>query len=188
VSQEPGSHLEGSAEKNLEGSAENDTWDERDVEVERGEILEDAREDTLDFLEGLLDSMEVDGEVTASIEEDGSIRATIDGGDGGLLIGNRGQTLDAIQELLRAAVQAQAQTRIRISLDVEGYRERRREAVRRQAEAMAERAAAEGEAALEPMNAYERKIVHETVATIEGVSSFSEGQEPKRRVLIRRDG
>ncbi|HEX2259965.1 MAG TPA: R3H domain-containing nucleic acid-binding protein, partial [Actinomycetota bacterium] len=92
-----------------------------------------------------------------------------------------------IQELLRAAVQAQAQTRIRISLDVEGYRERRRQAVRRQAEAMAERAAEEGEAALEPMSAYERKIVHETVAAIEGVSSFSEGQEPKRRVLIRRD-
>ncbi len=170
-----------------EESVSEGAWDERDAEADREEILEDAREDTLDFLEGLLDSMEVDGDVTATIEEDGSISATIDGGDSGLLIGTRGQTLDAIQELLRAAVQAQAQTRIRISLDVEGYRERRRQAVRRQAEAMAERAAEEGEAALEPMSAYERKIVHETVAAIEGVSSFSEGQEPKWRVLIRRD-
>ncbi|MDQ4148768.1 MAG: KH domain-containing protein [Actinomycetota bacterium] len=151
------------------------------------DLLEDAREDALDFLEGLLDSMDVDGEVSAEIEPDGTIAAFIEGSDGGLLIGSRGQTLDAIQELLRAAVQAQAQARIRVTLDIEGYRERRREAVRKHAEAMAERAAEEGEAELEPMPAFERKIVHETVAGIDGVTSYSEGQEPRRRVLIRRE-
>ena len=163
------------------------TADPEEDLIDPQEILEDARDDALDFLEGLLDAMEADGEVAADIQEDGTVAATITGGDGGLLIGSRGQTLEAIQELLRTVVQRQAQTRVRVTLDVEGYRERRREAVRRLAEQAAERAAEDGEVELEPMNAYERKIVHETIAGIEGISSFSEGQEPRRRVLIQRD-
>lgn len=155
--------------------------------IDPEEILEDAREDALDFLEGLLDAMEADGDVVAEITDDGTIAAEIAGGDGGLLIGSRGQTLEAMQELLRTVVQRQAQTRVRVTLDIEGYRDRRRDSVKRLAEQMAERAVEEGEVELEPMNAYERKIVHETVAGIEGVSSFSEGQEPRRRVLLRRD-
>lgn len=155
--------------------------------IDPDEILEDAREDALDFLEGLLDAMEADGDVIAEITDEGAIAAEITGGDGGLLIGSRGQTLEAIQELLRTVVQRQAQTRVRVTLDIEGYRERRSESVRQLARQMAERAAEEGDVELEPMNAYERKIVHETVAAIEGVSSFSEGQEPRRRVLIRRE-
>ena len=154
--------------------------------MEADEILEDAREDTLDFLEGLLDAMEADGEVTAEISEDGGIVASIDGGDVGLLIGSRGQTLEAMQELLRTVVQRQAQTRVRVSLDVDGYRERRRQVVLRQAEEMAQVAVERGEAELDPMTAYERKLVHQVVADIQGLSSFSEGQEPRRRVRIRR--
>lgn len=155
--------------------------------IDPEEILEDAREDALDFLEGLLDAMEADGDVVAEITEEGSIAAEITGGDGGLLIGSRGQTLEAMQELLRTVVQRQAQTRVRITLDIEGYRDRRKESVKRLAEQMAERAVEEGEVELDPMNAYERKIVHETVAGIEGVGSFSEGQEPRRRVMLRRE-
>jgi spoIIIJ-associated protein len=155
--------------------------------IDPEEILEDAREDALDFLEGLLDAMEADGDVIAEITDDGAVAAEITGGDGGLLIGSRGQTLEAMQELLRTVVQRQAQTRVRVTLDIEGYRDRRRDSVKRLAEQMAERALDEGEVELEPMNAYERKIVHETVAAIDGVSSFSEGQEPRRRVLLRRD-
>lgn len=155
--------------------------------IDPEEILEDARDDALDFLEGLLDAMEADGDVAAEIGDDGTVAVEITGGDGGLLIGSRGQTLEAIQELLRTVVQRQAQTRVRVTLDVEGYRERRRESVRRLAEQMADRALEEGEVELDPMNAYERKIVHETIASMDGISSFSEGQEPRRRVLIRRD-
>ena len=155
--------------------------------VDADDVLEDAREDALDFLEGLLDAMDVDGDVVAEIGEDGTIAAEITGGDGGLLIGTRGQTLEAIQELLRTVVQRQAEGRVRLILDIGGYRERRRDSVRRLAEQMAERAVEEGEVALDPMNAYERKIVHETIAGMEGLSTFSEGQEPRRRVLIRRD-
>ncbi len=155
--------------------------------IDPEEILEDAREDALDFLEGLLDAMEADGDVIAEITDEGTVAVEITGGDGGLLIGSRGQTLEAIQELLRTVVQRQAQTRVRVTLDIEGYRDRRKESVRRLAEQMAERAIEEGEVELEPMNAYERKIVHETVASLDGVSSFSEGQEPRRRVLLRRE-
>lgn len=151
----------------------------------REELLEDAREDALDFLEGLLDAMEADGDVVADILSDGSIAVSIEGGDGGLLIGSKGQTLDGIQELLRTAVQRQAQTKVRITLDVEGYRERRREALARLAREAAERALEGVEVEMDAMSAYERKIVHETVAAIEGLETFSEGQEPRRRVIVR---
>ena len=173
------------ADSTAEAKPEADEVDEDFIDPE--EILEDAREDALDFLEGLLDAMEADGDVVAEITDDGAVAAEITGGDGGLLIGSRGQTLEAMQELLRTVVQRQAQTRVRVTLDIEGYRDRRRDSVKRLAEQMAERALDEGEVELEPMNAYERKIVHETVAGIDGISSFSEGQEPRRRVLLRRD-
>lgn len=156
-------------------------------EVDPQDVLEDAREDALDFLEGLLDAMEADGDVGAEISAEGVVEVVISGGDVGLLIGSRGQTLEALQELLRTVVQRQAQTRVRVTLDVEGYRERRKEAVKKLAVEMAQQAVEDGEAELEPMNAYERKIVHETVVSIEGITSFSEGQEPRRRVVLRRE-
>ena len=155
--------------------------------VSREEVLSDAKEDVLDFLEGLLDAMELDGDVSAEVVDDG-IAAELIGADAALLIGGRGQTLDAIQELVRTAVQNQAQSRIRVALDIEGYRGRRAAALELEVRELAERALAEGgEVALEPMSAYERKIVHDTVGTIDGVTSFSEGQEPRRRVILKTD-
>jgi spoIIIJ-associated protein len=150
------------------------------------EVLEFAREDALDFLEGVLDAMDLDGEVRVEVIED-SLQATVDGQDLGVLIGRHGRTLDALQELLRAAVQHQGGTRIRMNLDIEGYRERRREQVAEMAREIAEQALEDGEARLEPMIAFERKVVHDTVAEIEGVSSQSEGEEPDRYVVVRRD-
>lgn len=176
---------EGVAAEPESGSKAEEESVEEDL-LDPDEVLEDAREDALDFLEGLLDAMETDGDVVAEITDDGTVAAEIIGGDGGLLIGSRGQTLEAMQELLRTVVQRQAQTRVRVTLDVGGYRDRRKDAVKRMAEQMAEKAMSEGEVELEPMNAYERKIVHEAVAGMDGVSSFSEGQEPRRRVLLRR--
>lgn len=148
--------------------------------------LEESREDALDFIEGLLDAMDVDGEVSAEVTEEGDIAVEIEGADGGLLIGRHGQTLDALQELLRTAVQRKAQSRVRVMLDIEGYRVRRRVAIQEQARSAAERAIEENvEIELDPMSAYERKIVHDTVAEISGATSFSEGEEPRRRVVIR---
>jgi spoIIIJ-associated protein len=148
------------------------------------EILEFGREDALDFLEGVLDAMELDGEVTVEVSED-SLQARVDGEDLGVLIGRHGRTLDALQELMRAAVQHQGNARIRMTLDIEGYRERRREAVAEIAREVAEQALEEGEARMEPMPAFERKVVHDTVAQIEGVVSESEGEDPDRYVVVR---
>ena len=154
-----------------------------DAEEDYDEELEDARDEVLDFLDGLLEAMAVDGEADADVV-DGAIEAWIEGDDLGLLIGRRGQVLDALQELLRIAVQRRLMERVRISLDVAGYRQRRRLAVEQRAEEMARLALAEGEVKLEAMSAFERKIVHETVARIDGVRSFSEGEEPRRCVVI----
>lgn len=154
-----------------------------DGDLSLDQVLEDAVEDALDFVEGLLDAMDLDGEVAAEVKE-GAISVVITGESSGILIGRHGRTLEAIQDLLRTAVQRQAQTRIRLSLDVEGYRDRRREAVAQQAREMAERAVTEGEVELPEMSAFERKVVHDVVSTIEGVTSFSEGEEPRRRVII----
>ena len=156
---------------------------ETDTELSLNQVFEDAVEDALDFIEGLLDAMDLDGEVAAEIQ-DGMISVVVTGESSGILIGRHGRTLEAIQDLLRTAVQRQAQTRIRLTLDIEGYRDRRREAVAKQAREMAERALTEGEVELPEMSAFERKVVHDTVSAIEGVTSFSEGEEPRRRVII----
>lgn len=153
----------------------------------REELLLDAKEDVLDFLEGLIDAMELDGDVAAELVNDG-VASEISGTDAELLIGPRGQTLDAIQELVRTAVQSQAQARVRVSLDIGGYRGQRAADLEREVREMAAKALAEGaDVPLEPMSAYERKIVHDTVGTIEGVTSLSEGQDPRRRVIIKTD-
>jgi spoIIIJ-associated protein len=138
-----------------------------------------------EFVEGLLASMQLEAEVSTRLEDD---RAVIDvtGDDLGVLIGRRGQTLDALQEVTRTAVQRRLRSRVRLLVDVEGYRSRRRESLTEYARSMARRAMERGtEIELEPMNAYERKLVHDAVAEIEGASSYSEGEEPNRKVIVR---
>ena len=140
-----------------------------------------------EFVEGLLASMELEADVSTRLEEE---RAVIDvtGDDLGVLIGRRGQTLDALQEVTRTAVQRRLKSRVRLLVDVEGYRSRRRESLTEYARSMAGRAMERGtEIELEPMNAYERKVVHDAVSEIEGASSYSEGEEPNRKVIIRGD-
>jgi spoIIIJ-associated protein len=145
------------------------------------EVADTARE----FVEGLVTSLGLEATVTTSTEED-SAQLDLNGDDLGLLIGRRGQTLDALQDLTRAAVQRRLRARARLVVDVEGYRARRRSSLAEYARSIAERAKERGtEIELEPMNAYERKIVHDAVAEIEGASSFSEGEEPARKVIVR---
>jgi spoIIIJ-associated protein len=174
-----GADAAGSVSEQSVQAEPSDEDDDEDYDDE----LEDARDEVLDFLDGLLEAMGVDGEADADIVDDG-IEAWIEGDDLGLLIGRRGQVLDALQELVRIAVQRRLMERVRISLDVAGYRQRRRVALEQRAEEMARLAIEDGEVKLEAMSAFERKIVHETVARIEGVRSFSEGEEPRRCVVI----
>jgi spoIIIJ-associated protein len=145
------------------------------------EILAAAEE----FVAGLVEALGLEAEVAGSIEE-GTPQVNVSGEGLGVLIGRRGATLDAVQEITRTAVQRRLKARARLLVDIEGYRARRRESLAEYARAMAARAKERGtEIELEPMNAYERKIVHDSVADVDGATSFSEGEEPNRKVIVR---
>ena len=139
------------------------------------------------FVEGLLDAYGLAGEVTSEEIDEETIEVQVNGPDLGLLIGPKGQTLAAIQDLSRTVVQRQATGTHhgRVRLDVSGYRQRRREALERFATTVAEDVKSSGtQRALEPMNAADRKVVHDTVNDIDGVSTVSEGEDQRRRVVI----
>jgi spoIIIJ-associated protein len=109
-----------------------------------------------------------------------------DEADMGVLIGRHGQTLDAIQELARQAIGPRLDERIRVLVDVEDYRKRRAAELVRTAQDAADRALETGqEQALDPMDALERKIVHDAIAEIDGVESGSRGEDPDRYVVVR---
>jgi len=148
------------------------------------DLLEDQADAAEDFIHGLLDVLDMDGEAEADIADE-TIEVRIAGPDMGLLIGRHGSTLEALQELTRAAVQHQTSSRARLVLDIEGYRDRQRSIVERHARAAAadvRRTLRPTE--LEPMTSFERKVVHTVLADFEGVRTASEGEEPDRKVVI----
>lgn len=145
------------------------------------EVAETGRE----FLVGLLETMGLEVQIESSIDGE-SVSLEVSGADLGGLIGRRGQTLDALQELTRTAVQRRLRSRVRLMVDVEGYRARRRDSLADYARSIAERAKDRGtEIELEPMSSWDRKIVHDAVSEVDGVTSFSEGVDPNRKVVIR---
>lgn len=138
------------------------------------------------FLKELLDKMGISGEVLAAETEDG-LRFNIDANTNGLLIGRRGETLDAIQYLvsLYANKDKKGEDYTRITLDTEGYRARREETLQRLARRNAAQVRSTGRSiAMEPMNPYERRVLHSALSEFSGVSTHSEGEEPNRRVVI----
>jgi spoIIIJ-associated protein len=136
------------------------------------------------LLEEVIDALDLDAEIVVD-ETDDEISARVEGEELGLLIGRRGQTIDAVQLLCyRVAFRGRGE-RKRVSVDAAGYRERRRETVERQAERAAERALETGkEIELEPMPPTERKIVHDRLKDRRGLETFSEGEEPDRCVIV----
>jgi spoIIIJ-associated protein len=137
-----------------------------------------------DYLERLLDIVDYDGDIDLDVEN-GRAMVAIVGSDLQPLIGPGGATLDALQELTRLAVQQQTGVRSRLMLDVSGHRRARREELTTQAQEIAQKVIASGEAVrLAAMNPFERKVVHDAIATIDGVISESEGEEPARRVVV----
>lgn len=147
--------------------------------------LSEASAEVHEFLEGLLEALGAQGEIQVAVGPSGEVAASLSGEDAGLLIGRKGKTMEALQELVRAAVQRHVGFGIKVSLDIEGYRERRLETLKGLTHTMIQEARNKGEAELEPMSAYERKIVHDLVAEQQNMTSFSEGQDPDRRVIIR---
>jgi spoIIIJ-associated protein len=138
------------------------------------------------FVRGLLDTFGSSYEVARQQVDDDTVEIAVEGDDLGLLIGQRGQTLSAVQELARTVVQRRAVGyQGRVVVDVSGYRRHRREALERFTRGVAEQVVASGvPRVLEPMPPADRKVVHDTVNTIDGVVTSSEGEEPRRRVVI----
>ena len=155
--------------------------------ADRLKQLEREGEVAADFLERLLDIADLDGDIDVDVDGDRAAVAIVDSDEGRVprrLVGQDGKVLDALQELTRLAVQAQTGERSRLMLDVAGFRaERRATLVRVAQDAIAEVRTSGERKALEPMTAFERKVVHDEVLTA-GLTSESEGTDPHRHVVI----
>lgn len=137
------------------------------------------------FLRGLLERMGVQAEITISDREGGGLLVELSGPGMGAVIGRRGETLDAIQHLTNYAVNRGSEKRCHISVDAESYRAKREESLVRLAEKMAAKVVKyKRSMALEPMNSYERHVIHTALQNYEGVSTSSTGTEPNRRVVV----
>jgi spoIIIJ-associated protein len=163
-----------------DSAARESEMDESTVPVER------QAEVATGFTAGLVEAFGAPAQVTNAID-DGTITVNIDGSDLGLLVGPRGATLNAIEELVKAVVQRETGGHgARIHVDVAGYRAKRREALADFTRKLAQQVIDSGEEqALEPMQSPDRKVVHDTVGEIDGVETTSEGDEPRRYVVIR---
>ncbi len=136
-----------------------------------------------DYLEGLLDIADLDGDIEMAVENDRAL-VSIVGADLNMLVGAKGEVLDALQELTRLAVTREAGERSRLMLDISGHRSKAKERLSAIGKEAAEKALATGEPVeLKAMTAFERKVVHDAVAAA-GASSVSKGEEPNRRIVV----
>lgn len=136
------------------------------------------------YIEGILKAMDIDTKVTME-EVEGGVQVEIEGDGIGTVIGRRGETLDAIQYLASMVCNKNDKDYYRISVDSCGYREKRKETLEELAVKISKSVLKTGRtSSLEPMNPYERRIIHSAVATVEGVTSRSVGEEPYRKVII----
>lgn len=136
------------------------------------------------FLRETIDKMGISASVEKEDRREG-VYLNISGVDIGVLIGKRGQTLDSLQYLVNLVANRQSESYFRIHLDAEGYRERRKEALETLADRLSKKALrTKREVRLEPMNAHERKIIHTALQNVKGVSTYSDGVEPHRRIVV----
>ena len=146
---------------------------------------EGVKAETEKFLRGLLERMGVKAEIEITDRENGGILVNLSGPGMGAVIGRRGETLDAIQHLTNYAVNRGSDKRCHISVDAESYRAKREESLVHLAEKMAAKVVKyKRSMALEPMNSYERHVIHTALQNFEGVSTSSTGTEPNRRVVV----
>ena len=150
------------------------------------EVAEASLRDRVEtFLAGLLERMGVHAEMEITEKENGSLNVNLTGENMGAIIGRRGETLDAVQHLTNYAVNRGADKRIHISVDAENYRAKREDSLVSLAEKMAAKVIKyKRSMALEPMNSYERHVIHTALQNYEGVTTASTGAEPNRRVVV----
>ena len=152
-----------------------------EAEPERKEKIET-------FLTGLLERLEVPAEIKLQVNEAGIYQVELVGKNLGALIGRRGETLDAIQQLTNYAVNTGSDKRIRIQMDAENYRAKREQSLESLANKVAAKVAKyRRSVTLEPMNAYERHVIHAALQDVKGVTTYSIGTEPNRRVVVAYD-
>lgn len=148
-------------------------------------VSEETRSRAVAFVSGLLERMGVQADIEVTDREGGGISLNLAGDGMGAVIGRRGETLDAIQHLANYVVNKGAEQRCRVSVDAESYRAKREESLVHLAEKMAAKAVKyKRSMALEPMNSYERHVIHTALQNYEGVSTSSTGTEPNRRVVV----
>lgn len=155
------------------------------LDEENEEIISAARE----FLEKILETLELDNIVEMELE-DNTLNVNINGDENrlGILIGKRGVTLDSIQYILNLIVNKKSSRYIRVNLDSSGYRDKRKKTLESLAGKMANKVIKTGRSIkLEPMNSYERKIIHTALQDFEGVLTHSEGKDPFRKVVIQKE-
>ena len=137
------------------------------------------------FVSGLLEHMGIQAEIEITARDNGGVNVNLSGSNMGAVIGHRGETLDAIQHLTNYAVNRGSDKHMHISVDAESYRAKREESLVRLAEKMAAKAIKyKRSMALEPMNSYERHVIHTALQDYEGVTTSSTGTEPNRRVVV----
>jgi spoIIIJ-associated protein len=177
----------GEAARNGGGESAHRT-DEGAVMEDQPEIpVEQQTEAAEQFLRGLVDAFGVKADVSSRVDDE-ILLVELEGANLGLLVGPKGVTLHAIEELVRTVVQRQTGGHgMRIHVDVSGYRAKRREALAEFTRGLVDKVLESGrDQVLDPMPPPDRKVVHDTVAEIDGVETVSEGEEPRRRVVIRR--
>ena len=155
---------------------------------ELGEEVNDEKAQAIRaFLSGLLEQMESSAEIRIYLPEKGRYKVILVGDNLGALIGRRGETLDAIQQLTSYSVNRTG-SRVRVQLDAEGYRDKREQSLQRLAHKVAAKVVKyHRSVTLEPMNAYERHVIHTALQDVAGVMTYSTGVDPNRRVIVAYD-
>ena len=153
--------------------------------VELCEVKEETKAACEKFLKDVLDTMNMEVVITTSIDEDGALCINMDGKNMGILIGKRGQTLDSLQYLVNRVANKQQDGYVRVKLDTENYRKRRKDTLENLAKNIAYKVKRTKKSiSLEPMNPYERRIIHSALQADKYVNTHSEGEEPYRRVVV----
>ena len=159
------------------------------VSVKEKELLAKVEDETIryveQFVKDTLKAMDMDVEITSSIDKDGALYVDMKGENMGILIGKRGQTLDSLQYLANRVANKHQSGYVRVKLDTENYRARREETLRHLAKNIASKVKRTRKTvSLEPMNPYERRIIHSALQSDPAVSTHSEGEEPYRKVVV----
>ncbi len=169
--------------KELVKEVEKENSKERAVEL--CEVKEETKAACEKFLKDVLDTMNMEVVITTNIDEDGALCINMDGKNMGILIGKRGQTLDSLQYLVNRVANKQQDGYVRVKLDTENYRKRRKDTLENLAKNIAYKVKRTKKSiSLEPMNPYERRIIHSALQADKYVNTHSEGEEPYRRVVV----